>query len=181
MKRFGKVLVLTLSIIGLSLILGIATSHEVRAAVTALVTVANTSANPVPAQSVDAKNAYQVRVVVGMDLLGNFRPPQVLTIPAGQRLVVDFVTAHGFAPPPAGAAVQPEIILESSLNGGGQVSYLLLPAPTPFVLPGSGAGYLAQPVKIYADNLTVAASLVGATPLAYSFDVSISGHLVPIP
>jgi hypothetical protein len=59
MKRAGKVVLMTLGVIGMSLILGITTSREVRAAVSALVTVANTSANSVPTESVDAKNAFQ--------------------------------------------------------------------------------------------------------------------------
>ena len=178
MKRFGKVLGLKLGIIGLSLILGIATSHEVRAAVRALVTVANTSANPVPAQSMDAKNAYQVDLTVS--LVSGFLTSQALTIPAGQRLVVDFVTASGGAYSLSGP-IQPSIVLESSLNGGGQANYYLQPAPTATVIPGTGQMHLAQPVKIYADNLTVAAGFAGFSPASYVFNVAISGHLVPIP
>ena len=48
MKRIGRIALLTLSIIGISFILTLATSHKVRAAVSALVTVSNTAANPVP-------------------------------------------------------------------------------------------------------------------------------------
>jgi len=48
MKRIGRIALLTLSIFGVSFILTLATSHKVRAAVSALVTVSNTAANPVP-------------------------------------------------------------------------------------------------------------------------------------
>jgi hypothetical protein len=48
MKRIGRIALLTLSIIGVSFILTLATSHKVRAAVSALVTVSNTDSNPVP-------------------------------------------------------------------------------------------------------------------------------------
>jgi hypothetical protein len=48
MKRIGRIALLTLSIIGLSFVLTLATSHKVRAAVSALVTVTNTDSNPVP-------------------------------------------------------------------------------------------------------------------------------------
>ena len=48
MKRIGRIALLTLSIIGLSFVLALATSHKVRAAVSALVTVTNTDSNPVP-------------------------------------------------------------------------------------------------------------------------------------
>jgi len=173
MKRFGKVLVLTLSIIGLSLILGIATSHEVRAAVSALVTVANTAANPVPIQSVDAKNAFQTNFNLGLS-------PQPVAIPAGQRLVVEFVSISGIADSLSGA-IQPSIILQSSLSGGGSASYYLQPGPTPVNIPGANQLYFAQPVKVYADNLTVSPAYAGFSPYTYTFNVAISGHLIPVP
>ena len=178
MKRFGKVLILTLSIIGLSLIIGIATSHEVRAAVTALVTVANTSANPVPAQSMDAKNAFQANVTVG--LVSGTLPSQLVTIPAGQRLVVEFVTISGVANS-LGGPIQPTIILQSSLNGGASADYYLDPAPSPVNIPGANQLYLGQPVKVYADTLDVAPAYSGFAPFTYIFHVAISGHLVPVP
>jgi hypothetical protein len=40
--------------------------------------------------------------------------------------------------------------------------------------------YLAQPVKIYADTLSVSGAFAGSDPSFYSLGVSISGHLVPI-
>lgn len=48
MKRIGRIALLTLSILGFSFVLALATSHKVRAAVSALVTVTNTDSNPVP-------------------------------------------------------------------------------------------------------------------------------------
>jgi hypothetical protein len=173
MKRFGKVSVMTLSIIGLSLVLGIATSRDVRAAVSALVTVANTSANPVPAQSVDAKNAFQTDVSLGLS-------PQAVTIPSGQRLVVDFVAISGIANSLSGP-IQPSIILQSSLTGGGSASYYLQPGPSPVNIPGANQLYLAQPVKVYADTLNVSPAYAGFAPFNYIFNVAISGHLIPVP
>jgi hypothetical protein len=171
MKRLGRISVMTLSIIGLSLILGIATSHSVRAAVSALVTVTNTPANPVPIQSVDDKNAFQVQYTVAFA-----EDPQQVAIPTGQRLVVDFVTVNGdsFGPGPT----QPVIVLSSSLTGGGSASYYLSPVPT---VSGLSQLSLAQPVKVYADTLFVEGGYAGATPTGFTLGVSISGHLVPIP
>lgn len=48
MKRIQNIALLTLCILGLSLILGLVTSRQVRAAVSALVTVTNDATNPVP-------------------------------------------------------------------------------------------------------------------------------------
>jgi len=173
MKRFFRPLVLTLSIIGLSLILGVATSRDVRAAVSALVTVANTPANPVPTQPVDAKNAFQTSLSLGL-------VPQAITIPVGQRLVVDFVTISGIAQSLSGP-IQPTIILESSLNGGGSANYYLDPAPSPVNIPGANQLYLGQQVKVYADSLTVAPAYAGFAPSTFIFNVAISGHLIPVP
>lgn len=172
MKRFGRISILTLSIVGLSLILGIATSHTVRAAVSALVTVSNTSANPVPVESVDAKNAFQTQLLVTFG-----EDPQQVTIPVGQRLVVDFVTITGGVYPPD--VTQVVVLLGSSLNGGAAASYYLTPAHTDF--SGETRLTFAQPVKVYADALLVSAGYAGATPAGFTVGVAISGHLVPIP
>ena len=135
MKRFARPVMLTLSIIGLSLILGIATSHSVRAAVSALVTVSNTSTNPVPVQSVDGKNAFQTQFDMGF---GN----QQIPIPAGQRLVVDFVTINGDVDSLQGP-IQPSVILQSSLTGGGGGNFTLQPGPSPVNIPQENQLYLA--------------------------------------
>jgi hypothetical protein len=171
MKRFGRILILTLSIVGLSLILGIATSHTVRAAVSALVTVTNTSANPVPTQDVDAKNAFQTQLTVTFG-----EAPQQISIPSGQRLVVDFVTINGdlFGD----GSTQPVIVFSSALTGGGSAGYYLTPVAT---VSGLSQLTLAQPVKIYADTLFVEGGYAGVTPTGFSLGVAISGHLVPIP
>jgi hypothetical protein len=60
MQRIGRIALLTLSIIGISFVLTLATSHKVRAAVSALVTVTNTRSTPVPNQDVDnaARHPY---------------------------------------------------------------------------------------------------------------------------
>ena len=175
MKRFGKVLVLTLSIIGLSLILGIATSHEVRAAVTALVTVANTSANPVPTQSMDAKNAFQTEVFVLS--AGQLH---AVAIPSGQRLVIEYITIFGFASSSAGPT-QPVIQLQSHLTGGTSATYFFEPGPNPVNDPTGRGVYLAQPVKVYADTLNMDLGFTDNSPFLYQMNVAISGHLVPIP
>jgi hypothetical protein len=172
MKRFGRISMLTLGILGLSLAIGLATSRQVRAAVTALVTVANTAANPVPTQSMDAQTAFQANVTLGFN-------SQTVTIPAGQRLVVDFVTISGAVQSDSGP-IQPSIVLESTLNGGASAQYWLEPGPSPVNLPGEGQVYLAQPVKVYADTLNVSTAYAGYAPSFFSVNVSISGHLVPV-
>ena len=171
MKRVGRVVVLTLSIIGLSLILGVATSRSVRAAVSALVTVSNTSANPVPNQSVEAKNAFQTRVY--LTLSSNSHQ---ITIPQGQRLVVEFVTSDCLVNSGQGTT-QPVVQLQSDLFGGAGASYIFNLVPSPV----QGQFYSAQPAKIYADSLFVAIGYSGTAPVSNSCGVAVSGHLVPVP
>jgi hypothetical protein len=175
MKRIGRTLLLTVGVIGLTLVLGALTSREVRAAVSALVTVSNTSANPVITESMEVKNAFQAQLTVGPTLT-----PQALTIPVGQRLMVDFVTISGVAFS-AGGPIQPVIILQSSLNGGGSANYYIEPGPSPISIPGANQLYLAQPMKVYADSLTVSPGYAGYAPSTYVFNVAISGHTVAVP
>lgn len=172
MKRIGRISVMTVGIIALSLVLGLATSHGVRAAVSALVTVANTPANPVPTQNMEARNAFQAEVITGF----NSTP---INIPAGQRLVVDFVTINGDVGSLQGP-IQPSVIFQSTLNGGPVASYYIQPGPSPVPIPQENQLYVAQPVKIYADTLTLSAGYAGYAPNFYSLRVSISGHLIPI-
>ena len=172
MKRLGRISVLTLTIIGLSLVVGLVTSRQVRAAVSALVTVSNTSANPVPTESVDASNAIEYEVQIGFN-------SQSIPIPAGKRLVVDFVTVHGVVNSLSGP-IQPDVLLQSSLNGGASSTFTLEPGPSPVNITGENQLYLAQPVKVYADTLSVSGAFAGYDPDTFILIVSISGHLVPI-
>jgi len=103
-----------------------------------------------------------------------------ITIPPGQRLVVEYVSISGIANSLSGP-IQPSIILESSLTGGLNANYYLQPGPTAVNIPGANQLYFAQPVKVYADSLTVAPAYAGFAPFTYTFNVALSGHLVPVP
>jgi hypothetical protein len=58
MKRIGEIALMTLSILGAAFALSLATSHKVRAAVSALVTVSNTDSNPVPTTTAVPANPF---------------------------------------------------------------------------------------------------------------------------
>jgi len=171
MNRLGRISVFTVAILGLSLAIGMATSHQVRAAVSALVTVSNTSANPVPTESVDASNAFQYDTTMGF-------AEQAVPIPAGKRLVIDFVAVNGDVSSLDGP-IQPSVILESSLNGGNSANYYLEPAPSPVNIAVENQLQLAKDVKIYADTLAISTAVAGYSPNYFSLHISISGHLVP--
>jgi hypothetical protein len=138
-----------------------------------LVQVANTSANPVLVESIDAKNAFQMTLILSTVSL------TPVPIPAGQRLVVEFISIGGTASSTSGAT-QPVVVLESTLNGGPVGEFVFDLTPTPVPLP-AGTFVLNQPTKIYADTLNMGLGDSGATITGSYIGVTISGHLVAIP
>jgi hypothetical protein len=99
-------------------------------------------------------------------------------IPAGMRLVVDYVATAGAAQS-SGGPIQPSIIFESSLNnGGGSANFYLTPVQSPLVTTQFNH---SEKTTIYADNLNVAFGYSGYTPAFAVFNVAISGHLIAIP
>jgi hypothetical protein len=173
MKRVGRIALMTAGIVALSLIPGTVTSRQVRAAVAALVQVSNPVSAPVFTQEVGDKNAFSASVT--LNALGS----QAIAIPAGQRLVVDFVEIHGLATSLSGP-VQPDVLFYTTLNGAPSVNYYLEPGPSP-VNTNEGQVSLMKDVKLYADTLTIGTGFAGYSPNEFIMVVSISGHLVPMP
>lgn len=155
-------LIATLSIIG---------PRAARAAAAALVQVTNTAANPALIESVDAKNAFQTSF--GFNSVGIGSASQSVVIPAGERLVVDFISIGAFANT-TGGTFAPYVDLRVGLNGGsGDYAF----EPTPIAV--AGINELAQSIKLYADTLTVIAGT--NTNVTGTIVVDISGHLVAVP
>jgi hypothetical protein len=100
-----------------------------------------------------------------------------VTIPAGKRLVVDFVSVSGAAGT-TGTDIQPIVILNSSVAGNAASSYYIAPQQSGTV---PGQFYQNSPVTIYADSLSVGPAFAGFTPAFLIFNVTISGHLVSVP
>ena len=126
-------------------------------------------------QDVDqpARAPFQARVDVSLGS-GGLGSGQV-TIPAGQRLVVDFIGVHGIVQ--ASGGIQPDLILNSFVGGGPIISYDFAPQQSSTV---GGRFDLSQPATIYADSLNVdlAYASGGAVPSSMIFEVQISGHLI---
>lgn len=129
------------------------------------------------AQSAAAQTApvpFETTVVVNP--VANFNYTQV-TIPAGKRLIVDYVSISGAAFSTSGA-IQPIVILNTTLGTGpNNLFYFAPPAnaqlPTQF--------YMVQPTVLYADKLYVGPAFAGFTPAFDIMSVVISGHLVASP
>ena len=98
-------------------------------------------------------------------------------IPAGQRLVIEYVSISGAAQSNNGP-VQPIALLSTSLAGNPSASFYLAPTPAA-ALPTQF--YHAQPTTIYADSLQIGPGYAGYTPSYLILNVVVSGHLIAIP
>jgi hypothetical protein len=128
-------------------------------------------AQPVAAQT--APVPFVVTVPININNF-NFTP---VAIPAGKRLVIDFISMSGAAQT-SGAYVQPIIILSATLQGGSQNLFYFAPLQDPNV---PGQYYSSQQTTIYADTLSASPAFAGFTPTFMSFSVVISGHLIAAP
>ena len=98
-------------------------------------------------------------------------------IPAGQRLVIEYVSISGAAQANNGP-VQPIALLTTSLADNPYASFYLAPTPAA-ALPTQF--YHAQPTTIYADSLQIGPGYAGYTPSYLILNVVVSGHLIAIP
>jgi len=123
-------------------------------------------------QDVDqpARAPFQTSVTVS---ISNFTSTNV-PIPAGKRLVIDYVSMNGAAQT-SGSFVQPIVLLSSSVAGNPAVSYYFGPNPSTTT---PGQYYASFPTTIYADSLNVSPAFAGFTPSFDTFVVNISGHLI---
>jgi hypothetical protein len=125
-------------------------------------------------QDVDqpARAPFQVTIPIN---ISNFNYTNV-PIPAGKRLVIDYVALDGAAQT-TGSYVQPIIIVSSTVAGNSSLYYL---APQPSSTT-PGQYYHTEQTTIYADSLALSPAYAGFTPYFMSFNAVISGHLVTVP
>src|SRR5262249_59990259 len=107
----------------------------------ATVRVGNPASAPLPVRDVDmgARRAFQASV--NLDMSGTSGTG--LTIPAGKRLVIEFVSVSGSS----STSTQPYVDIFATLAGSPLTSYLMPLAQSP-IAPQQVS--LAQSVKIYA-------------------------------
>jgi hypothetical protein len=145
-------------ILALAMLLQLAAPRAVHAVVSALVTVANTSANPVPTQAADnpARQAIVLNTFVDLPsgiLDGESKfdgpPGGSYTVPAGQRLVIE--TISGAINEPAGqrpalltVSTKVSQFIASVFPASGQLSLLSSDGLIDFYT-------YATPLKMYAD------------------------------
>jgi hypothetical protein len=120
-----------------------------------------------------ARAPFAVTVMTNAVTDFNYTP---VTIPAGQRLVIQNVSITGLAQ--ASPYVVPITVLSAGLNGQGTNLYYFAP---PQNNQESTQYYLSQPTTIYADSLAVAPAYAGYTPTTDVFNVVITGFLISNP
>jgi hypothetical protein len=111
---------LLIGVAGACAVLALGLSKDVRAVAAALVTVTNTSANPVPVTNVDD----QILHAFGTRVFPNVRDPVTITVPANKRLVINSITGFNNG---NGSAID----LEVGVVSGGAGSALRIPFGAP--------------------------------------------------
>jgi hypothetical protein len=119
-----------------------------------------------------ARNAFQATFTMNGGLAGGS-----VSIPAGKRLVVDFVEAHGTAFS-TGGPIQPTVVLSSNLTGSPSINYYL---PLQVETNGINQFTETQKVAVYSDYLAVNMGYSGYAPSSFVFVVNVSGHFIDMP
>lgn len=134
---------------------------------------ARAQARPTLVQDTDqaARAPFQVTVPININ---NFNYTSV-TIPAGKRLVVDFISMSGAAQTTSGPYLQPIVILNVGVAGNPSVLNYFAPTQS---ASDPGQYYYTTSTTIYADSLSVGPGFAGYSPSFLAFSVVITGHLI---
>jgi len=165
---FNAIRPVALGAIGASLVVGLALSPQAQAVVSALVTIANTAANPVPTKDVDsrARNAFATR------LFPSVSSASQIVVPAGKYLVIDSVTAFSF-----GSTTVEDVGVYTTTNGVGAGALI------PFTFNNHGISYATGTFAIVADpgsTVTIAIDDASQTDTA-GINVDLRGYYVTSP
>ena len=185
MKRLESPLPLLLSFALASVLTASLATGTAQSAVASLVQIVNTSANPVPTQDTD--DGARQPVVINTTVDNNPNANQgitfgIYTVPAGKRLVIEYVTTVGYVTDPEhiiGVQVQ---VHGFAQNDGPFIAIPLTASPA-FYLSSSHYFAASQPVVMYAnpgDSLDAEVISDGNT-VGLEASFAIYGHLVNLP
>lgn len=144
------------------------------------VRVINTTLEPVPVVNInDAGQPFQTSASA-TQLNSNVSSVNITTVPAGKRLVIEFISFTAQVPPGQNA----EIMQISTISGPvGGVSHQLLIHEQPQAVIGDSIFRAVQHLRLYANPGTTVSALfrrnTGAGNATYG--VTISGYLVNVP
>lgn len=143
------------------------------------VSVANTMASAVPiVNSNDARQPFQ-KTAVGTQNGTNASTLTIATVPAGKRLVIEFISVSGQVPP--GQHVE-FFHLDTVAGPFGAASHDLLVNAQPDAVIGDALFRASQQVRVYADTGTQVSVMVRRNSNAgsASYGATISGYLVDL-
>jgi hypothetical protein len=183
MKRIAKITGITATILLFTLLLGIVSSRTVRASVTSLiVTIANTSANPVPIS--DAREPVLLSCSNNNNSQGQATNACSLNAPAGKRLEIDTVSFFIFVDQGV-SPIAEELLLRL---GASEEAGLFFTIPSNF--GSAGGNYFAgtQQVKAVVDGGTSGGGASIPCTIALSapsnanvLECSVTGYLTDMP
>ena len=143
------------------------------------VQVGNTTANPVPVFNVNG--GFQPFQAGANSTQSGFNvsTADIATVPAGFRLVIDFVTATGQVPPTQHVEI---LQITTSTDPFGGLTHDLLINAQPDAVIGDALFRASQMVKLYANPGTTVQALFRRNASAgnATFSMTISGHLEPV-
>jgi hypothetical protein len=125
----------------------------------------------------DQDNAARGAFQYSVDLNITGPTTMAVPIPAGYRLVVDFIAINGTAQA-GGGGIQPSVVLSSTVGSTTPASYYF-PVQQSAVIPVQYQ--TTQPATIYADSLGLALAYSGYAPAYLVLHVAVSGHLISMP
>ena len=139
MKRVQSFRPVLIGVVSACAVLAVGLSREVHAVASALVTVVNTSANPVAVSAIDDR----VTQAFGFRTFPNVRQSSTVTVPAGKRMVITSVTGFN-----NGNGSASDLELDVVTNGAGNAQRVPFQAPA----TANNLRYLAdQHVMLVAD------------------------------
>ena len=137
------------------------------------VTVMNTTANAAVVRDEDSPGRDAFQTQLNLSLAGT--SGQGLNIPAGKRLVIDYVAVAGSGP---STGTQPYVVIFTTVNGGPSVSYQLTLTQSTLAQQQFQD---SEKVQIAGDTAFVSLAFAGNNPFFLNAAVSVSGHLIDIP
>lgn len=164
-----------------ALVIGLAAPKTVRAVVSALVTVANTSSNPVPVQSVDnpALQPFQASASCTADNSGSCQADQFLLIPSGMTAVMQYFSGECRI---GNSDIAPVNVFLFGVNGDGTTGGVIRITVTGPPLLGEVGHYtFGGPATLYATSTSGAQARFGFESRLLgggNCDVNIIGYYV---
>lgn len=165
------------AVLAVTLVLTLAAPKTVRAVVSTLVIVSNTTSNPVPTLAAEASRSFVFHLDCSGRSVINCAP--VYTVPAGEVAVVE--TFSSLCQSDTGGESIGNVLNYTAASDPNQREGIFFPPGQITITDAGTVSSLTQNLKIYAGagSITMAAESVGTLSVDVSCSFTISGYLVP--